>query len=54
VPPLVGLTADEFILLASAIGPVVLAVIVVWAFWRWAKRDEARERAERGDPPAEL
>jgi len=56
---LVGLTADEYILLLSAIGPVVLAVAVVWAFWRWAKRDEAREAAERDehehrlDSPAE-
>jgi len=44
---LLGLTAEEWTVLASAIGPVVLAVIVVWVFWRWAKRDEAREKAER-------
>jgi hypothetical protein len=30
---------------------------VVWVFWRWAVRDEAREKAEReariarGEPP---
>jgi len=45
--PLVGLTADEWSVLVVAIGPAVLAVIVVWAFWRWSKRDEEREKAER-------
>jgi hypothetical protein len=53
-PPLVGLTADEYILLVSAIGPVVVAAFVVWVFWRWAKRDEAREAAEKRNlPPSE-
>jgi hypothetical protein len=56
---LVGLTADEWLLLLSAVGPLVLAIAVVWGFWRWAKRDEAREAAERergtgtGGPPAD-
>ena len=45
----VGLTADEYILLLSAVGPLVLAIAVVWGFWRWAKRDEAREAAEKRD-----
>jgi hypothetical protein len=51
VSPLVGLTTDEYIVLVTAIGPVVVATIVVWVFWRWAKRDEAREQAERRDRP---
>jgi hypothetical protein len=52
-----ALTSDEWILLASAIVPVIVAIIVVWVFWRWAVRDEAREKAERaarearGEPP---
>jgi hypothetical protein len=46
-----GLTADEYVVLASAIVPAILAIVVVWVFWRWAKRDEAREAAARRDPP---
>ena len=34
-------------LLASCIVPVIVAVILVWACWRWAIRDEARHEAER-------
>jgi hypothetical protein len=57
---LVGLTAEEWVVLASAVVPFFLAVIVVSVFWRWAKRDEARHeaeaearrRAEAGDGPA--
>jgi hypothetical protein len=47
---LLGLTAEEWVVLASAIVPVIVAVLVVWGFWRWAKRDEAAERDanERG------
>jgi choline-glycine betaine transporter len=44
--PLVGLTTDEYLVLVVAIGPLVVAILVVWAFWRWAKRDEARQAAE--------
>ena len=47
MPALLGLMAEEWIVLASAIVPVILAVVVVWGFWRWAKRDEAREASER-------
>ena len=43
----VGLTAEEWLVLASAIVPAILAVVVVWVVWRWAKRDEAREKAAR-------
>jgi hypothetical protein len=49
-----ALTSDEWMVLMSAIVPAILAVIIVWVFWRWAKRDEARENAERaarGEPP---
>jgi uncharacterized membrane protein len=44
-----ALTGQEWALLVVAIGPVVIAVLVVYFVWRWAKRDEAREKAERGD-----
>jgi type VI protein secretion system component VasK len=48
-----GITAEEWVVLMSAVAPLVLAIAVVWVFWRWAKRDEARERAERdAQPPA--
>jgi len=46
---LLGLTADEWVLLFSAVGPLLLAIVVVYGFWRWAKRDEAREAAEKRD-----
>jgi type VI protein secretion system component VasK len=52
-----ALTGDEWMVLASAIVPVIVAAIVVWVFWRWAVRDEKREKAERaarearGEPP---
>jgi hypothetical protein len=35
--------------LVVAIGPLVVAIVVVWIFWRWAKRDEARQAAEARD-----
>jgi len=41
-----GLTGREWALLVVAIGPVVLASVVVWLMWRWAKRSEAAERDE--------
>jgi hypothetical protein len=43
----VALTGQEWALLVVAIGPVVLAVIVVYVVWRWARRTEAEERAQR-------
>ena len=43
---LVGLTGQEYVFLTVAIGPVLLAVLVVWLVWRWAKRSEAAERDE--------
>jgi hypothetical protein len=52
-----ALTSDEWMVLLSAIVPVIVAVIVVSVFWRWAIRDERREKAEqaareaRGEPP---
>jgi hypothetical protein len=42
-----GLTAQEYTFLAVAVGPALLAVVVVWLVWRWAKRSEAAEREER-------
>jgi hypothetical protein len=41
-----GLTGEEYVVLASAVVPFVLAILVVAIFWRWAKRDEARHEAE--------
>jgi hypothetical protein len=43
---LVGLSANEYVFLLVAVGPAVLAVVVVWLVWRWAKRSEAAERDE--------
>jgi hypothetical protein len=40
----VGLAAREYFFLLVAVGPAVLAVVVVWLVWRWAKRSEASER----------
>jgi hypothetical protein len=42
-----GLTGQEDVFLLVAVGPLVLAIVVVWIFWRWAKRSEAAEKAER-------
>ena len=42
----VGLTAQEYTYLAVGIGPAVLAVLVVWLVWRWAKRSEQADRGE--------
>jgi hypothetical protein len=42
----VGLTAREYTFLAVAIGPALLAALVVWLVWRWAKRSEAAEHDE--------
>jgi hypothetical protein len=43
---LLGLTAQEYVLLASAVVPLIVAIVVVIVFWRWAVRDEARHAAE--------
>jgi membrane protein implicated in regulation of membrane protease activity len=44
-----ALTGQEWTFLVVAVGPLILAVVVVYIFWRWARRDEAREKAERDD-----
>jgi len=31
-------------------GPPLLAIVVCWSVWRWAKRDEA-EQARKSDEP---
>ncbi len=41
-----ALTAQEYTFLVVAVGPAVLAVVVVWLVWRWAKRSEQAERDE--------
>jgi len=41
-----ALDAQEWAVLLVAVVPAVLAVVVVWLVWRWAKRSEAEERAE--------
>jgi hypothetical protein len=35
-----ALTGAEWAVLVVAIGPAVLAVVVVWLVWRWAKRSD--------------
>jgi cbb3-type cytochrome oxidase subunit 3 len=44
---LLALTAAEWLLLVVAIGPVVLVGIIIWIFWRAARRADAEEAAER-------
>ena len=39
----VGLTSQEDIFLLVAVGPAVIAAVVVWYVWRWAKRSEAEQ-----------
>jgi hypothetical protein len=35
-----ALTGAEWGVLVVAIGPAVLAVVVVWLVWRWSKRED--------------
>ena len=42
-----ALTGQEWGFLLVAVGPAILTVVVIYFVWRWAKRDEAREQAER-------
>jgi hypothetical protein len=42
-----GLTGQEYTFLVVAVGPALLAVVVVWLVWRWAKRSEAAERDDQ-------
>jgi hypothetical protein len=44
-----ALTGAEWGVLIVAIGPAVLAVIVVWLVWRWAKRSEEDEGPGSGE-----
>jgi membrane protein implicated in regulation of membrane protease activity len=44
-----ALTGQEWGFLVVAVGPAILAVVVVYFVWRWAKRDEEREKAGRDD-----
>jgi len=39
-------TSVDAIVLASAIGPVILCVIIVWVFFRAARRNDEREARE--------
>ncbi len=38
---LVALTGREYVFLFVSVGPLVLAIGVVWVVWRWAKRSDA-------------
>ena len=40
--------ADNFAWALAAFVPPVVAAVVVWGMWRWAKRDEA-EHAKQED-----
>ncbi len=44
---MLALTVAEWFLLVVAIGPVVLVGILIWIFWRAAKRADAAEAAEK-------
>jgi hypothetical protein len=46
---LVALSAQNFVLLSSAVVPPVVAIVVCWSLWRWAKRTDAREALERAE-----
>ncbi len=42
-----ALTGPEWGVLLVSIVPAVLTAVIVYLVWRWARRDEAREAAER-------
>jgi hypothetical protein len=42
-----ALTGQEWGVLLVSIVPAVLAVVVVYLMWRWARRSEAEEAAQR-------
>ncbi len=44
---LVGLSAQELVLLGSAVVPPVLAAAVCWFLWRAAKRHDVWEAEEK-------
>ena len=47
---MLALTGAEWGVLVVAIGPAVLAALVVWFVWRWAKRSEEEdERSDSGE-----
>jgi hypothetical protein len=41
-----GTTAMDAVFLVSSIGPVVVVGIICWFFFRAARRNDERERAE--------
>ena len=43
---LIALAADEWMVLATAIVPVIICAIVVWVFVVAARRNDRREAAE--------
>jgi len=52
---LVGSTAVDTVVLISAIGPVIVCVIIVWVFFRAARRNDEREarEARMRQPPSD-
>jgi hypothetical protein len=44
-----ALTGAEWGVLVVAIGPAVLAVVVVWLVWRWSKRADEDESSGSGE-----
>jgi len=48
---LVALSAQNFVLLASAVVPPILAIVVCYGLWRWAKRTDAQEARDRAEHP---
>ena len=43
---IVASTSVDAIVLVSAIGPVILCVIIIWVFFRAARRNDEREARE--------
>ena len=41
-----GTTAMDAVYLASSVGPLVVLGIICWVFFRAARRNDERERAE--------
>jgi len=44
-----GLTGQEDFFLLVSVGPVVIAGVVCWLVWRWAKRSDTGDSGKPGE-----